>query len=67
MTLWEIDIHPVDGQPDLLGSDVMSEARELGISDSLLVEAAHGFLIQGDLDSHAAQTSAIRLLSDPIT
>ena len=67
MTLWEIDIHPVDGQPDLLGSTVMAEARELGISDSLHVHAAHGYLIQGDLDSHAAQTSAIRLLADPIT
>lgn len=67
MTLWEIDIHPVDGQPDLLGSDVMTEARELGISDSMIVEAAHGFLIQGDLDSQSAQTAVARLLADPIT
>ena len=67
MTLWEIDIHPVDGQPDLLGSDIMTEAKELGISDSLHVEAAHGYLIQGSLESNAEQESACRLLADSIT
>src|SRR5258708_38855341 len=46
--LWEIDIHPGEGQPDRAGERVASAARELGIADGLHVEAARGYLVQGE-------------------
>ena len=67
MTLWEIDIHPADGQPDLLGKQVTTEARELGLNQSLVIEAAHGYLIQGELGEESIRSAARKLLSDPIT
>src|SRR4051812_3461346 len=46
--LWEIDIHPAEGQPDRAGERVASAARELGIADGLRVAAAGGYLVQGE-------------------
>ena len=46
--LWEIDIHPAEGQPDRAGERVASAARELGIANGLHVAAARGYLFQGD-------------------
>ena len=46
--LWEIDIHPAEGQPDRAGERVASAARELGIADDLHVAAARGYLVQGE-------------------
>lgn len=67
MTLWEIDIHPADGQPDFLGQQIATEARELGLSQHLAVEAAYGYLIQGELNEESMRAAARKLLSDPIT
>src|SRR3954466_8525691 len=59
--LWEIDIHPAEGQPDGAGERVAFAARELGIADNLHVAAARGYLIQGkslereDVERLAAQ------------
>ena len=46
--LWEIDIHPAEGEPDRAGERVASAARELGIADNLQVAAARGYLIHGE-------------------
>ncbi len=67
MTLWEIDIHPADGQPDLLGSQVVSEAHELGFSQDFHVDAAYGYLIQGELSEEVVKQAAEQLLADAIT
>ncbi len=67
MTLWEIDIHPADGQPDFLGQQIAAEARELGLSQHLSVESAYGYLIQGVLSKEAIHLAASNLLSDPVT
>jgi phosphoribosylformylglycinamidine synthase subunit PurSL len=67
VTLWEIDIHPADGQPDFLGQQIATEARELGLSQHLSVEAAYGYLIQGELSKEAIKLAASQLLSDPVT
>ena len=67
MTLWEIDIHPADGQPDFLGQQIATEARELGLSPHLAIEAAYGYLIQGELSEDCIRNATRKLLSDPIT
>src|SRR5690349_16668803 len=46
--LWEIDIHPANGEPDRAAERVVSAARELELADELQVATARGFLIQSD-------------------
>jgi phosphoribosylformylglycinamidine synthase II len=67
VTLWEINIHPADGQPDLMGRQVVDDARTLGLTSSLQVRAAHGYLIQGELDRDQATLAARQLLVDSVT
>jgi len=67
VTLWEINIHPAEGQPDLMGQQVVNDARTLGLTSSLRVRAAHGYLIQGELDHDQAMLAARRLLVDSVT
>ena len=64
--LWEFEITPADGQPDSLGLAVVSGAADLGLSQSLNVRSAHGYLIQGNLTEQQAWMLAGKLLADPI-
>ena len=65
--LWEIDIHPAEGQPDLAGERVASAARELGLADDLNVTAARGYLIQGEpLARGDVERLADELLTDSV-
>jgi len=64
--LWQVDIHPANGQPDSLGLAAVKSATELGIASDLAMEAAYGFLLQGDLDETQANKIANELLADPI-
>ena len=48
-TLWEIDIYPAAGQPDILGRGVESDAADMGLGSGLIVVAGRGFLVQGEL------------------
>jgi phosphoribosylformylglycinamidine synthase II len=65
--LWEIDIHPAEGQPDRAGERVASAARELRIADNLHVAAARGFLIQGkSLERADIERLAGELLADHV-
>lgn len=66
MNLWQVEIRPADGQPDSLGAQAESAARELGISDRLQVQGIHGFLVQGSLDASSATRMAREYLADPI-
>lgn len=66
MRLWQVDIHPANGQPDSLGLAAVKSASELGISSDLAIEAAYGFLLQGDLDETQVKKIANELLADPI-
>jgi hypothetical protein len=66
VTLWEIDIHPREGQPDLLGNHVAAEAKEAGISHAIRVVAAHSYLVQGSLTDPASQKQLTRLLADSV-
>ena len=38
--LWEVDIHPADGQPDVLGRQAAASAAELGLAGDLRVAGA---------------------------
>ena len=70
MALWEVDIYPLDGQPDLLGRRVIGEAAELGLGP-IQVAAARGFLLQSapgeaELDRPAVERIARELLCDAV-
>ena len=63
MTLWEIDLHPAPGEPDLIGRSVAAEAADLGLP-GLSVHGARGFLLQGNLSQRQVHTLAHELLAD---
>ena len=63
MTLWEVDIHPAPGEPDLLGRSTAAQAHDLGLGE-LSLQAARGFLVQGELSSLDIQRLANELFAD---
>jgi phosphoribosylformylglycinamidine synthase II len=70
MALWEVDIYPLAGQPDLSADRVMAEAAELGLG-TFCVRAARGYLIQTGahsppLDRAGAERIARELLCDAV-
>jgi len=64
--LWEVDIYPAAGQPDLLGRTIASAAAELGLAADLKVLAARCYLIQADWDRPQAERVALELLTDRV-
>jgi len=66
VTLWEVDIYPADGAPDYAAAAIKAEAADLGIACDFSLAAAHGYLIQGDLNAAAAQRLATHLLGDTV-
>jgi len=64
--LWEIDIYPQPGQPDLAAKRVAAEAADLGLASPLPVTAGWGYLIQGDLDRAQVLRVAHELLADRV-
>ncbi|MFH1264851.1 MAG: phosphoribosylformylglycinamidine synthase, partial [Planctomycetota bacterium] len=64
--LWEIDIYPATGQPDLIGDQVAADTADLGLATNLAVRAARGYLIQGALDHAQVARIAHELLADRI-
>ena len=64
--LWEIDIYPAAGQPDLLARTASSEAADLGLVKDLSLTAARGYLIEGKLDQQQVTRVAQELLSDSV-
>ena len=61
MTLWEVDIHPAAGQPDLLARAVQSEAADLGLDPALLHRVA--VIGSGTLDSLPHNGAVVTLLA----
>jgi len=62
--LWEVDIYPAQGQPNRLAESVAAEAGDLGFPPSMSVEAAQGYLIQGELAPEQLERIAAELLAD---
>ena len=64
--LWEVDITPLSGHPDLDGQRVATEARERGIADSLTVRAVRGYLVQGEIEESQIERLAKQLFADRV-
>jgi phosphoribosylformylglycinamidine synthase len=64
--LWEVDIYPAHGRPDLMGQRVAAEAADLGFGPELAVTAGWGYLIQAGLDRAAIERLAGELLADRV-
>ena len=64
--LWEVDITPLSGNPDLDGQRVATEAQERGIADSLTVRAVRGYLVQGEIDPKQIERLANQLFADRV-
>jgi len=66
VTLWEVDIYPAVGRPDLKAGRIASEASDLGLCDDLTIRTARGFLIEGDLAEEQVGELTDQLLVDPV-
>ncbi len=64
--LWEVDIYPAEGQPDLIAGRVAASAAELGLAQAVTVTAVRGYLIEGDLDRQQVLRIAHDLLADAV-
>ncbi len=56
--LWEVDIYPAKGQPDLIAGQAATDAADPGLAENLSISAARGYLIQGDLARAARLTAS---------
>ena len=63
--LWEVDIYPARGQPDLAAEAMAGEAHDLGL-ESLQLLTGRGYLIEGQLDRSQVQQIAEQLLADRV-
>jgi len=64
--LWEVDIYPAEGQPDLFARQVAASAADLALAGDLTVCSARGYLIQGELDRAQIAQLAGELLADQV-
>ncbi len=63
--LFEVEIHPADGEVDREGLRVLADAHALGATSVKRVRSAHSYLVEGNLDdSQIGQ--AQRLLTDSV-
>ena len=64
--LWEVDIKPLSGQPDLDGRRVANEAADMGVATDFSVHAVRGYLLQGNITPAQVQQLADQLLADRV-
>jgi phosphoribosylformylglycinamidine synthase II len=65
--LWEVDVLPVEGQPDRPAQRARAEALKLGLAgERLEVLSAQGYLVQGDLAEGQIAAVADKLLVDRV-
>ncbi|MCA9213914.1 MAG: phosphoribosylformylglycinamidine synthase subunit PurL [Planctomycetales bacterium] len=62
--LWQVDIYPKE--VDREAQRIADEAAELGICDGLKIHAAHGYLVEGNIDNDRATALATQLLADTV-
>ncbi len=66
MTLWEVDIYPGPGQPDLAAKSISADAADMGLCEQLKLASARGFLVQGDLDESQIAKLSEELFADQV-
>lgn len=64
--LWEVDIHPATGQPDVHAKNLVQDALDLGLGGDFTARCANGYLLQGELDADKVARLAGELLSDTV-
>jgi phosphoribosylformylglycinamidine synthase subunit PurSL len=64
--LWEVDIYPLQGQPDRTAHGVAAQAAQMHIAADLKLSCARGYLIQGDFSRSAIEEAAHGLLVDTV-
>ena len=64
--LWEVNIHPLPGQPDLVGRQIATDAAELHLASNLAVAAARGYLVQVVYTASEAARVAQEVLTDRV-
>lgn len=64
--LWEVDIYPAQGQPDVVSQQIRQDAQDLGIARDWEIVSCHGYLIEGRLAAEQIQKVAAELLADPV-
>jgi len=64
--LWEVDIYPQEGLPDLAAGRIAAEAADLGLAPDLAVRTAWGYLIQARLDREQVIEVVGELLADRV-
>ncbi len=64
--LWEIEIHPVEGQTDREGTRATGEAVAFGTATITTVRAARSYLVEGELDEEEVTGEAVGLLADGV-
>jgi phosphoribosylformylglycinamidine synthase II len=64
--VWEVEIHPIDGEVDREGNRVLSESRALRADSVRDVRSARSFLIEGRVDAASADRIARGLLVDTV-
>ncbi|MEJ5341262.1 MAG: phosphoribosylformylglycinamidine synthase subunit PurL [Thermogutta sp.] len=64
--LWEVDIYPAPGQPDVVAEQVRHDGLDLGIHGAWQVAAGRGYLVEGDFTLAQMQRLAEELFADPV-
>ncbi|ASV72789.1 Phosphoribosylformylglycinamidine synthase, PurS subunit [Thermogutta terrifontis] len=64
--LWEVDIYPAPGQPDVVAEQVRHDGLDLGIHGAWQVAAGRGYLVEGDFTHAQVQRLAEELFADPV-
>ena len=65
--LWEIDLHPRAGMPDLDAQVIAADIAALGLAKDIRVASARGFLVQGpDLSQAQVERLAAELFGDTV-
>ncbi|MBL8891931.1 MAG: phosphoribosylformylglycinamidine synthase subunit PurL [Planctomycetaceae bacterium] len=65
--LWQVEICPRDAAHDHLAAVISSAVADLRLNDQVHVRAAHGYLVEGEVDLPAVEWIAKRLLVDGVT
>ncbi|NUN49407.1 MAG: phosphoribosylformylglycinamidine synthase subunit PurL, partial [Candidatus Brocadiae bacterium] len=67
MSLWQIETAVKPQLADPAGQGILSDARESGLSSVTDVRVVRVFLLDAELDRHAAEHLAATLFADPVT